>query len=136
MFFDTHLHIVDRQALDYPWLSGAGDLNRDNLYDDYARDALRCGISNVLHMEVDVAPARINDETNYVREIGARPGSLVRGVIAACRPEAERVCGLSRTVARRSLHQGLPPRAACGCRRYGSTAACSARTSGGYPPPA
>ena len=89
MHFDTHLHIVDRQALDYPWLSGAGDLNRDNLYEDYARDALRCGISNVLHMEVDVAPARIDDETNYVREVSRRQGSLVRGVIAACRPEED-----------------------------------------------
>ncbi|EPE95223.1 amidohydrolase family protein [Rhizobium grahamii] len=89
MLFDTHLHIVDRQALDYPWLSSAGDLNRDSLYEDYARDAMRCGISNVLHMEVDVAPARIDDETSYVRDVSRRPDSLVRGVIAACRPEED-----------------------------------------------
>ncbi|MDM9625652.1 amidohydrolase [Rhizobium sp. S152] len=87
MLFDTHLHIVDRKRLDYPWLAASGALNRDNLYEDYARDALRCDISNVLHMEVDVAPERMADETDYIREIGKRPGSLVHGAIAACRPE-------------------------------------------------
>jgi predicted TIM-barrel fold metal-dependent hydrolase len=89
MLFDTHLHIVDRKRLDYPWLSDAGALNRDNLYEDYARDALRCGISNVFHMEVDVAPGCIDDETAYIKEISRRPGSLVRGAIAACRPEED-----------------------------------------------
>jgi predicted TIM-barrel fold metal-dependent hydrolase len=87
MLFDTHLHIVDRKRLDYPWLSGAGPLNRDNLYEDYARDARRCGISNVFHMEVDVAPQRMEDETEYVRNVSQRSGSLIRGAIAACRPE-------------------------------------------------
>ncbi|KQV66282.1 amidohydrolase [Rhizobium sp. Root1220] len=90
MLFDTHLHIVDRVSLDYPWLSDAGALDRDSLYEEYSRDALRCGISNVLHMEVDVAPGRIDDETSYVLQISERPGSLVRGAIAACRPEDER----------------------------------------------
>lgn len=87
MLFDTHLHIVDRNALNYPWLEGAGSLNRDSLYDDYAREALRCGITGALHMEVDVVAADIEAETAYVRQQAALPGSLIRGAIAACRPE-------------------------------------------------
>ncbi len=27
MLFDSHLHIVDREKLGYPWLEGAGALN-------------------------------------------------------------------------------------------------------------
>jgi predicted TIM-barrel fold metal-dependent hydrolase len=87
MLFDSHLHIVDREKLAYPWLDGAGALDRDSLYADYARDAKRCGISDVLHMEVDVAPADIDSETAYVEDLSRQPGSLIRGAIAACRPE-------------------------------------------------
>ena len=87
MLFDTHLHIIDRNALNYPWLEGAGSLDRDSLYDDYAREAQRCGITGALHMEVDVVAADIEAETAYIRQQAARPGSLIRGAIASCRPE-------------------------------------------------
>jgi predicted TIM-barrel fold metal-dependent hydrolase len=87
MLFDTHLHIVDRRTLAYPWLEGAGVLNHDSLYEDYAREALRSGITDTLHMEVDVAPGDIEAETAYVQALAEKPGSLIRGAIAACRPE-------------------------------------------------
>jgi predicted TIM-barrel fold metal-dependent hydrolase len=87
MIVDTHLHIVDMAALDYPWLGGAGDLNRNWSYDDYAREARRLGISATLHMEVDVAESDIETETDYVSGIAARPDSLLVGATAACRPE-------------------------------------------------
>ena len=58
MIIDTHLHIVDRSALRYPWLAGEPALNRDFSYEDYAREAQRGGITDALHMEVDVDPAR------------------------------------------------------------------------------
>ena len=89
MLFDTHLHVVDRSKLRYPWLEGAGSLNRDSLYEDYARDAKRAGITDTLHMEVDVDPADIEAETDVVEDLSRRPGSLIRGAIAACRPESE-----------------------------------------------
>ena len=89
MLFDSHLHVVDRKSLRYPWLAGAGALNRDSLYEDYAREALRAGISDTLHMEVDVAPADMEAETDYVHGLAGRPGSLIRGAIAACRPEED-----------------------------------------------
>ncbi|MET0748554.1 MAG: amidohydrolase [Rhizobium sp.] len=87
MLFDTHLHVVDREKLRYPWLADAGALDRDSLYDDYAREAKRCGISDVLHMEVDVDAAEMEAETAYIESLSGQPNSLIRGAIAACRPE-------------------------------------------------
>lgn len=87
MILDTHLHLIDKSALRYPWLEGAGSLNRDHLYDEYALQARRCGVSSVLHMEVDVDPTDIEAETRYVEKVAQQPGSLLAGAIAACRPE-------------------------------------------------
>ena len=87
MLVDTHLHLIDKSRLDYPWIANEPALNRDFLYAEYARDALRAGITDVLHMEVDVAPSDIAGEIEFVREQSRKPGSLIRGAIAACRPE-------------------------------------------------
>ncbi|MCX7306293.1 MAG: amidohydrolase [Hyphomicrobiales bacterium] len=89
MLVDTHLHLIDRARLTYPWLVGEPALDRDFLYDEYARDAERAGITDVLHMEVDVAPSDIAGEIEFVRAQSTRPGNLIRGAIAACRPEEQ-----------------------------------------------
>lgn len=88
LIVDTHLHIIDRKALRYPWLAGEAALNRDFAYEKYAFEAARLGITRTLHMEVDVDPAGMQAETDYARGIAARPRSLVAGAIAACRPES------------------------------------------------
>jgi predicted TIM-barrel fold metal-dependent hydrolase len=88
VILDTHLHIVDQSALSYPWLSGAPALNRDFRYEEYAREAKRVGIETSMHMEVDVAESDIEKEIEYVGRLSKQPGSLVKGKIAACRPEA------------------------------------------------
>ncbi|MDB5664527.1 amidohydrolase [Cypionkella sp.] len=88
MIFDTHLHLVDRQRLSYPWLKDTPALNRDWSYEDYEATARRVGITDVLHMEVDVAEADMDAETAFVAELMQRPGSLIRGAISAARPEA------------------------------------------------
>ncbi|MBZ9813062.1 amidohydrolase family protein [Mesorhizobium sp. CA7] len=87
MIIDTHLHLIDQSALRYPWLAGVPALNRDFSYAEYAADARRSGIEAVLHMEVDVDPADIAAETAQVKSIAGQAGSLVKGAIAACRPE-------------------------------------------------
>ena len=89
MIVDTHLHIVDQNALSYPWLAGAGALNRNSSYDEYASEAKKLGISASMHMEVDVAESDIEKETAYVTGIAARPDSMLVGIIAACRPESK-----------------------------------------------
>lgn len=87
MIFDTHLHLIDQSVLRYPWLAGAGSLNRDHSYAEYAREAGRSGISDVLHMEVDVDPEQMEAETAYVAGLSGQPDNILRGAIAACRPE-------------------------------------------------
>lgn len=89
MIIDTHLHVIDLSALDYPWLAGVEALNRSWSYDAYALEARRAGIAKTLHMEVDVAPDAIEAETAYVKTLAARPDSLIVGAIASCRPEEE-----------------------------------------------
>lgn len=86
---DTHLHVVDKGRLAYPWLAGAPALDRDFAYETYAAEARRCGITDVLHMEVDVAEGDMFREIEMVADLAARPGSLIRGAIAACRPERD-----------------------------------------------
>lgn len=87
MIIDTHLHLIDRSRLSYPWLSGAPALNHDFLYATYAQEARRLGIEAALHMEVDVDPAEIESETAEITRLAAQPDSLLEGAIAACRPE-------------------------------------------------
>lgn len=86
---DTHLHTIDLAALPYPWLAGFAPLNRDFSASDYEAQARRCGVTDALHMEVDVGEEAIERETSYVADLARRPGSLLRGAISACRPERE-----------------------------------------------
>lgn len=87
MIIDTHLHLIDRSALRYPWLAATPALNRDFPESEYAVQARRAGIEAALHMEVDVDPADIDAETDHVKALAARQGSLLVGAIASCRPE-------------------------------------------------
>ncbi len=89
MIFDTHLHLIDRSRLSYPWLASLPPLDRDWDLDSYAVTAARVGITDVLHMEVDVAETDIDAETGWIADLMARPGSLLRGAISAARPELE-----------------------------------------------
>lgn len=88
MIFDTHLHQVDRKRLSYPWLQDVPALDRDWSYEEYEATARRVGITDVLHMEVDVAETDMEAETAFVAALMQRPGSLIRGAIAAARPES------------------------------------------------
>lgn len=88
MIFDTHLHLIDRSRLSYPWLASVPALDRDWSFADYCRSAARIGITDVLHMEVDVAEADIAAETAMIAGLMAEPGSILRGAISAARPES------------------------------------------------
>jgi len=88
MIIDTHLHLIDKGALNYPWLDGVPALNRDFLFETYRMQAERCGIAAALHMEVDVAADAIQSETDHIQEISGHSGGFIKGAIASCRPEA------------------------------------------------
>jgi predicted TIM-barrel fold metal-dependent hydrolase len=81
---DTHLHLVHMDRFTYPWLGGAGALNRTWPAEAYAVEAKKLGIEGALHMEVDVTEADMEAETAYALEVHP----LVVGAIAACRPES------------------------------------------------
>ncbi|MBP1884161.1 amidohydrolase family protein [Sinorhizobium mexicanum] len=89
MIVDTHLHLINKSALTYPWLGGVPALDRDFLYSTYEAEARRVGIDTALHMEVDVDPREIEMETSEVGQLSRREGSLLKGAIAACRPEED-----------------------------------------------
>lgn len=89
MIFDTHLHLIDRARLGYPWLAGLPPLDRDWDLQSYVAIAARVGITDVLHMEVDVVETDIEAETAWIAELMALPGSPIRGVISAARPESD-----------------------------------------------
>src|SRR5579875_2927308 len=84
---DTHLHLIYRDRLSYPWLASAPPLDNDFPLEAYSREARRCGVTDALHMEVDVAEDQIEKETANVGALAAEPG-LLRGAISACRPES------------------------------------------------
>lgn len=88
MLIDTHLHLIYRDKLEYPWLAAVETLNRDATYNDYASIAHRVGITGALHMEVDVADKDRDAETEMVKALMEQPDSLMRGAIASCRPES------------------------------------------------
>lgn len=89
MIVDTHLHLINKSALTYPWLSGVPALDRDFLYSTYEAEARRVGIDTALHMEVDVDPDQMELETSEIRQLSQGPGSLLKGAIAACRLEED-----------------------------------------------
>lgn len=88
MIVDTHLHLIYRGQLSYPWLAGVPPLDADFTYDTYLLEARRLEISSTLHMEVDVAEADIEAETAMIERLAATDGSQLAGAIAACRPES------------------------------------------------
>ena len=127
---DTHLHLVYRDRLSYPWLADVAPLDRDFHYETYAAEARRCGITDVLHMEVDVAPGDIEAETRNVADIALQSGSLLRGAISSCRPEDDGFRRLSRAPARKSFRQRVSPRPARRSRRAKRGRRRSATTCG------
>ena len=87
-FIDTHVHVVETNRLHYPWIDGVPALQRDFPFSEWQREALRCGITAALHMEVDVAEKYIEAETAMVGDLMREPGSIMRGAISACRPDS------------------------------------------------
>ncbi len=87
MIVDTHLHLIDKTVLRYPWLAGVPLLDRDFSHEEYAVQARRAGIEAALFMEVDVDPADIEAELAHVEALARKPGGLLRGALVSCRPE-------------------------------------------------
>jgi predicted TIM-barrel fold metal-dependent hydrolase len=81
---DTHCHLIYHDRLRYPWLASVPLLNRDFTLTDYLPQARAAGITDILHMEVDVAPSDLEAEAAFTAALGH--GFV--GTIAGCRPES------------------------------------------------
>ena len=80
---DTHCHLIYLDELSYPWLAEVPALNRNLRLADYWPQAQAAGITDVIHMEVDVAASDMEAETDLIAGLG-KP---VVALIASCRPE-------------------------------------------------
>ena len=107
MLFDTHLHLIYPERLNYPWLENVPTLNKPSLYPDYDRIARRLGITGCFHMEVDVAEDQIREETNLVIELANQSQSLIKGAISSCRPEHDNFSVLLEWLLDQSVVKGL-----------------------------
>ncbi len=88
MLIDTHLHLIYRNTINYAWLKNNAALNNDASYADYQIVARRVGISGALHMEVDADENSQEAESDMIESLMQEPDSLLKGYIAACRPES------------------------------------------------
>jgi len=80
---DTHLHLVYPERFSYPWIEDVPALQGSWTAEDYFDMAAPLGVEKALHMEVDVAEAQIEAESDFM----AGAHDRIAGVIAACRPE-------------------------------------------------
>ena len=78
MIVDTHLHIVDQDALSYPWLADAGPLNRNSSYEEYAREARRLGIQETMPRKAPKPARPLKRGAAFVAVDGAGAVLLVK----------------------------------------------------------
>ena len=107
MLFDTHLHLIYPNKLNYPWLENVKLLNKPSEYESYEKVAGRLGINGCLHMEVDVVEHQIQEETSLIGDLMLKPSSLIKGVISACRPEQPNFPEFLDWVQQNSMIKGL-----------------------------
>jgi predicted TIM-barrel fold metal-dependent hydrolase len=79
---DTHCHLVYPDRLRYPWLDSVPALNRPFSLETYLRQARQVGITDTIHMEVDVALPDMEAETTLVTGFAG-----IAAAIPSCRPE-------------------------------------------------
>jgi L-fuconolactonase len=65
---DSHLHLIDRGRLSYPWLPNAPVLNRDWSLADYDRLTAGIAVEGMVFVEVDVAPQDRLAEVGFVED--------------------------------------------------------------------
>ncbi|WOO42703.1 amidohydrolase [Rubellicoccus peritrichatus] len=88
--FDTHQHLIMANYWPYSWTKGLEPLEGHSFdYEAYLDASAGTGIAGTLFMETTPDDPYWNEETQYTLSMAANPDTLVRGVIANCRPEDE-----------------------------------------------
>ncbi|MEO0795493.1 MAG: amidohydrolase [Verrucomicrobiota bacterium] len=85
---DTHQHLVYGDRWPYSWTADIPALaNRNFHYSDYLAEIEGTGIAGTAFMETSPDDPHWLDETKFVDSLSQEPGSLIRGLLANCRPE-------------------------------------------------
>ena len=87
---DTHQHLIYPERWPYSWTNDIPALARKAFrYDDYVNLTRDAGVAGTIFMETSPDDPHWREETKFVYELASKPGSLIKGVIANCRPEEE-----------------------------------------------
>jgi len=87
---DTHQHLVYPENWPYSWTNDIPALSGKAFrYDDYINLTRGAGVAGTIFMETSPDDPHWRAETKFVYELASKPGSLIKGVIANCRPEDE-----------------------------------------------
>jgi predicted TIM-barrel fold metal-dependent hydrolase len=85
---DTHQHLVYPERHRYEWTEQVPQLaGRAFRFDDYLAAAAGCGIVASVFMETLTTDPDDHDESAFIEGLASVPGSLIRGIVAVCRPE-------------------------------------------------
>lgn len=90
---DSHLHIWDPRVLNYPWLSGAGKLNRAFLPADYRAACGSVDVEAMVFLECDAHRDQAFDEADWVRQQAAIDPRIAALVCFAPLEEGDAVRG-------------------------------------------
>jgi predicted TIM-barrel fold metal-dependent hydrolase len=85
---DTHQHLIYPDQWKYSWTDEVPALaDRAFRYDDYTNLVAGAGVTGTIFMETTPDDPHWRDEAKFVYSLAAQPNSLIKGVIANCRPE-------------------------------------------------
>lgn len=87
---DTHQHLIYPEKWPYSWTNDIPALaGKAFQYDDYVNLTRDAGVAGTIFMETSPDDPHWHQETKFVYELATKLGSLIKGVIANCRPEEE-----------------------------------------------
>jgi predicted TIM-barrel fold metal-dependent hydrolase len=87
---DTHQHLIYPERSSYSWTKGIPALaGKAFRYDDYLKAAQGTGVAETIFMESGADDPHWQEETRFVPSLVRTPGSMIKGIIANCRPELE-----------------------------------------------
>ncbi|MEM1084928.1 MAG: amidohydrolase [Verrucomicrobiota bacterium] len=110
---DTHQHLIYAGRWPYAWTADIPALaGKSFTYEDYLNEIEGTGIEASIFMETTPDDPHWHEETEFVRQLSESPDSLIRGLIANCRPEEagdfedflDRIDGPALVGLRRFLH--------------------------------
>jgi len=87
---DTHQHLIYPEQWPYSWTDEVPALvGKAFRYEDYVRLTRNAGVVGTIFMETSPDEPHWRAEPHFVYQLASLPGSLIKGVIASCRPEEE-----------------------------------------------